>query len=170
MPYPARKITRATWNRSNDLAQGEIPADAVTADLRTTHNTLSFWKCETASDDHIRNAVLALATAAERIEHMDLVWVEEGMFHAHGIAMNPSEGRTPVVSLRNRHIDVTKLDLVRLGKVATLLDEALSQNQFRRFTKKEIRDVVLVAVQQNLVSIEALQPKVQEEVGKAIAR
>ena len=33
--FLARKITRAKWNPQKGLSEGEIVADAVTADLRT---------------------------------------------------------------------------------------------------------------------------------------
>jgi hypothetical protein len=82
--------------------------------------------------------VLVLATAAERLDRMDVAWVEEDIFRAHSVSLNPSEGRTPVVSLRGKHVDVVKLDLGRLSKVATLLSQALAQGQHRRFTKREV--------------------------------
>ena len=132
VPFLARKITRAKWDRRDGLAENEIPADAVTADLRTTNNTLSFWKCEAPSDEEIRQTVLALATEAERVDRIDVVWVEEDDFRAHSISLNPSDGRTPVASLRSRHVDVAKLDLGRLSVAATLLAQALAQGQHRR--------------------------------------
>ncbi|MCI0418031.1 MAG: hypothetical protein L0312_02225 [Acidobacteria bacterium] len=168
MPYLARKVTRAKWDGEDDFAEDEIPADAVTADLRTTNNTLSFWRVELASNDEIRRTALALATAAERIDRMDIAWVEENSFGAHYISMNPSDGRTPVASLRSNHVDVTKLDLGRLGKVATFIAEALSQGQHCRFTKKEVVQIIVKAVREDLVSINDLEPKVKEEIGNAI--
>jgi hypothetical protein len=77
MVYLARKITCAKWESREGFAAGGIPADAVTADLRTTGNTLSFWKCEPPPDDGIGAVVLGLATGAARIDWLDLVWVEE---------------------------------------------------------------------------------------------
>jgi len=167
-PYLVRKVTRAKWNRRDGLAEDEIPADAVTADLRTTNNTLSFWRCAALSDDEIHKAVLALATAAERLDRMDVVWVEEDIFRAHSVSLHPSDGRTPVVSRRNKHVDVVKLDLGRLSKVATLLSQALAQGQHRRLTKREVVEIIVAAVHQNLVSVDELEPKVKDEIEKAI--
>ena len=168
MPYLARKVTRAKWDRRDGLAENEIPADAVTMDLRTTDNTLSFWKCETPSDGEIRDTVLALATAAERVDRMDIVWLEENILRVYRISLNPSDGRTPVAGLRRKHVDVVKLDLGRLSKVAELTAQALTHGQHCRLTKKEIIEIIVEAVRQNLVSIDELQSKVKEEVEKAI--
>lgn len=169
MVYLARKITRAKWESREGFAEGEIPADAVTADLRTSGNTLSFWKCELPPNDGIRAVVLALATGADRIDRMDLVWVEEDTFRANGIALNPSEGRTPVASLRDQHVDLIRLDLGRLTKVATLLAQALAQNQQRRFTRKEVIEIVVEAIRHDLLSASELDAKVREEIENAVA-
>ena len=71
--FLARKITRAKWV-SADLDSGEIPADAVTADLRTKNNTLSFWQCGDGTEEGLNEAVLALAAAGQRVENIDIVW------------------------------------------------------------------------------------------------
>ena len=65
MAVLARKISRAKWEASDDLGEGEIQADAVSADLRTTGNTLSFWRCTSASETDLQRVILAL-TAAHR--------------------------------------------------------------------------------------------------------
>ena len=169
MVYLARKITRAKWESREGFAAGEIPADAVTADLRTTGNTLSFWKCELPPDDGSRAVVLALATGADRIDRMDLVWVAEDALLAQGIALHPSEGRTPVASLRGQHVDLIQLDLGRLAKVATLLAQALARHQQRRFTRKEVIQIVVDAIHHDLLSASELDPGVREEIENAVA-
>ena len=87
MPYLSRKITRAKWERRDGLANGEIPADAVTADLRTTDNTLSFWTFEDASDEGIRATALVLATAADRVDRMDIVWVMQDLLYENRLSI-----------------------------------------------------------------------------------
>ena len=73
------------------------------------------------------------------------------------------------MSLRSRHVDVAKLDLSRLSIAATLLAQALAQGQHRRLTKREVIEIVVEAVRQNLVSVDEFEPKVKEEVEKPIA-
>jgi hypothetical protein len=169
MAYLARKITRPKWESREGFAAGEIPADAVTADLRTTGNTLSFWTCEPPPDDGIRAVVLALATGADRLDRMDLVWVEEEAFRAKGIALNPSEGRTPVASLRGQHVDLIRLDVGRLATVATLVAGALTRYQQRRFTRREVIEIVVEAIHHDLLSVSALDPRMREEIENAVA-
>lgn len=168
MAYLARKVTRAKWERRDGLTETEIPADAISADLRTMNNTLSFWKCPASSEEEIRTTVLALATAAERVDRMDIVWVEEASFGTNRISLNPSDGRTPVVSLRSRHVDVAKLDVGRLSAVARFIADALTEGQCRRLTKKEVLKIVVEAVRQDLVPLDELEPKVRQEIEKTV--
>lgn len=168
MPYLARKITRTKWEFRDKLGADEIPADAVTSDLRTTGNTLSFWKLENPSEDEIRMTALALATGAERIDRMDLAWVEEESFHDDGLSLDPNDGRTPVVSLRKNHLDVIRLDLNRLCKVAVSVSQAISSGQHQRFTKKELVKIIVEAVDKGLLSPNDLAPNVKEEIEKEL--
>ncbi len=72
MGFLTRKISLAKWQGNGDLDDSEIQADAVTADLKTTGNALSFWARESVEDDDLQRAVLALATGLERIDKLDI--------------------------------------------------------------------------------------------------
>lgn len=169
MTYLVRKITRTKWEPTEALAADEIPADAVTVDLRTTSNTLSFWMLDMPSNDaEIRSIVLALVTGAERIDRMDVTWIARDTLDAQNISLAPSDGRTPVESLRSKHVDATKIDLIRLCGVATQIAEALRLSQYRRYTKKELVQIIVEAIRDKRVSIDDLAPKVREEVEKKL--
>ena len=68
--FLARKITRAKWNPKNGLSAGEIPADAVTVDLRTRENSLSFWRCGLGEKEQVEEAALAIAAAGDRVDSL----------------------------------------------------------------------------------------------------
>lgn len=58
--YLARKITLSKWEARQGLSEDEIAADAVTADLRTQKNGLSFWRCCPETNGDVEKAVLAI--------------------------------------------------------------------------------------------------------------
>lgn len=149
-------------------ARPEIPADAVTTDLRTTANKLSFWKCGAAADEELRRVVLALASAAERVDKVDIVWVAKASLEARGVALEDSDGRTPIADMVKKHMDALRLDLVPLGKVAQQVAEALHQGQHRRLTRKEVLRILADAVQAKVVEVGALEEKVREDVEREI--
>ncbi len=137
MPCLVRKITRAKWG--DEINPDQIPADAVTADLRTSSNTLSFWRVDQPSDDQLNQIVLALGAAADRIDRMDLSWIDEHCLRSREISIRESEGRTPVARLRAYHVDVTDLILDSLCIVAKSIAEALGQEQYKRFSPKTLK-------------------------------
>lgn len=164
MSVLARKIARAKWEPKPELGSDEIAADAVTADLKTTGNTLSFWRCESSSENDLKRAVLALAAAAERPDRLDVVYLDEQAVRESGLVTRDTAGDTPVETLREHHVDVEKLDLTRLGKVAQMVADAHRSSASHTTTKKQVVDLVVQAVKDGVLSIADLKDKMRKEV------
>ena len=162
--FLARMVTRAKWEAKGGLEDGELPADAVTIDLRTTGNTLSFWRCGDASPEALERAVLALAAGRERLDRVDLTWVDVAGLDQDDIALARTPGKTPVASMVDEHIDAANLDYARLGRVARRVEAALRDNRHRRWTEKQVRRLLADAVDNDLLEISGLQPGVAERV------
>ena len=154
--FVARKISRAKWNVRRGLADGEISADAVTGDPRTQGDTLSFWRCHTDASSEVEEAVLAIAAAGDRIDKLDVVWLADEKLLTDGLSLKDSRGRTPVVDLVTRHVDVCKLDYVRLGKVAHHVDRAIKDKRYRRFSKARVKKLLLAAIRQGRINVDDL--------------
>ena len=166
--FVARKLSRAKWVPENGIAEDEIPADAVTVDLRTLNNAISFWKCAQAEEDDVDRVILALAAVGERIDKVDVVWLERRILEDDGIKIVDSNGQTPVASMVREHVDATCLDMHRLGNVASRIAEALRAKQTRRLTRARVRKLLAMAVQEGLVELNAFKANVEQEVRKAL--
>jgi len=162
--FIARKISRAKWSQSADLGEGEISADAVTADLRTSRNTLSFWHCGAGNPEEIENAVLALAPAADRIDRVDVVWLQHEQLQEDGQTFERSPGRTPVAGAVHQHLDLRRLDVVRLQRVAHRVAEALEHDQYLRLTKTQVKRLLTSALEARRVDSDQLSRKIREEL------
>jgi len=169
MSVLARKITRAKWEPKQGLRTDEIAADAVTADLRTTGNTLSFWRCSSSSADDLRTAFLAMASSAESLERIDIIYLEENSVHDSGLATKNTPGNTPVESLRNHHVNVEQLDLARLGTVARMVAAAHRSKSYRTMNKSDVVRVLAEAVDHGLVNLSNLKDKVKRAVDTALS-
>lgn len=167
--FLARKIARAKWdvkrNVQRGLEEGEISADAVTGDLRTQKDTLSFWRCRTGSDDDIKDAALAIAASGERLDKLDIVWLADDELQADGQILRDTEGRTPVAGFAERHVDICQLDYVRLGKVAQRVVAAIEEQRWRRLTKARVKGLLAAAVQQRRINPDELADRLQAEIG-----
>ena len=167
--FLARKITRAKWETKQELSAGEISADAVTSDLRTQGNMLSFWQCGIGGEAEVEEAALAIAAAGDRVDRLDIVWLSDDELQADGQKWDETVGRTPVRELIRRHVDVSRLDYVRLGKVAHRVVAAIEEDRYLRLTKVRVKSLLAAAVEQGRVALEDLEEKVQAEVQRSLA-
>ena len=159
-----RKYTPAKWKSPPNFPRGALPADAVTADLRTTHNTLSFWKCESIENDGLDGPALAIAAGKERLETIDLVWLPQKDFLEEDLTLQQTKGKTPVESWADRHFDVTCLDYVRLGKIAHRVAAAIKNLQCRRFPRKAVANLLMTAVREQRVNPDDLKENVRSKI------
>ena len=166
--FLARKITRVKWAAKQELSPGEISADAVTADLRTQENSLSFWQCGIGEEAEVEEAALAIASAGDRVDRLDLVWLDDNVLRADGQTLKNTAGRTPVAELAKRHVDVYRLDYVRLGKVAHRVAAAIEEDRFLRLRKARVAKLLAAAVKKGRIDLGNLTESVQAEVGKLI--
>ena len=166
--FLARKISRAKWdaqgNADRGLAEGEISADSVTGDLRTRDDTLSFWRCDTDTDAAVEEAALAIAAAGERLDRLDIVWLAHDELREDGHTLRDTEGRTPVADLTHRHVDVCRLDYVRLGNVARRVAAAIEARRCRRLTRVRVKRLVVTAVEQRRIVLDELADRLRAEV------
>ena len=167
--FIARKITLAKWNPNEELALGEISADAVTADLRTRDNKLSFWRCGNGTQTEIGEVVLAMAATGDRVDRIELVWISEDELRADGQLWKDTEGRTPVEQLARQHLDVYRLDYVRLGKIAHRVADAIMEGRYERLKKERVLDILVAAVRQRRLELNDFKDKVRAEVNTSLA-
>ena len=166
--FLVRKITRAKWGPQEGLSSEEIPADAITADLRTKGNSLSFWECKSNSRENVEEAALAMVAAGNCVERFDLVWIANDKLNEDGQTWKYSDGRTPVGDLVKQHVDVYQLDYVRLGKIACRIVTAIKAGEHVRLTKDSLTKLLVTAVKQGRIDLNNLEEKVKAEVQKLL--
>jgi hypothetical protein len=160
----ARKIGLAKWQLQVYFQPDEIGADAVTGCIRTSGNSLSWWRC-TKSREDVAEVALALACKMDRFEKIDVVTLSDTELEAIGVETQETVGDTPVKELRHRHVDMRYLDLKRLVTLAgTIAPGIRSGDSVTMFTKKELMNLVRDAVSANRVSREDLSEKLRQQL------
>ena len=167
--FLVRKIARAKWdptrNAERGLADGEISADAVTADLRTQGGTLSFWPSSSEASGDPEDAVLAIAAASQRLDKIEVVCLAVEDLQADGHTLRDNPGLTPVADLVERHVDICQLDYVRLGKVAQRVVEAIRLERYRLFIKNNVKKLLLTAIEQERIDPDELVEGLRKDLG-----
>ena len=165
-----RKVEIQKWSPSNDLAADEAPADSVAADLRSKGNALSFWFCDSDPNDkcNVADAAIAIAAMNNRIDKMHILWVSRDQLVSDGQNLDPKASETPITDMAQRHVDVCKLDSVRLGMVASRIFAAAKSEHYQFFDKKEVTNLLADAVKAGRVTIDQLNEKVEADVRRAL--
>ena len=166
--FLVRKVTRAKWDGKAVFADGEIPADAITIDLKTTSNTLSFWRSPTSTASDLDEVALAIAANRDRAEKLQIVFIDLDEIQTDEQVLENIAGDTPVTDMKPRHVDICRLDYVRLGKVARRVANSLDADRSCTYTKLTVTKLVARAVEQGRVRPEDLKSKLWGDVSKMI--
>ncbi len=138
-------ISVAKWRQLEWMSKGDISADALTSDLRTLENNLSFWRCKEASIKDIEDVALAIASGRDRIDKLDIVLIDDSDLKSD-CKTKDSKGRTPVENLVHLHVDVLELNYYRLGIIARSIVSAIADDQCYRVSRKRIETLLVTAI------------------------
>lgn len=168
MGYLGRKFTLSKWSE----LENSVCADGVTYCLRTSGNTLSFWKSVDLDDKSIEDIVLAFVANGDKIERIDIILLEEDFFAKNDIGIEETDGNTKVddlvkthrdvVSLNIKKLEILSLEMLSLVKEFTRIDneeEIERYKKIRRFTVDEIKAIIKKAIDDGRVTEEGLSAK-----------
>lgn len=160
MSYLVRKITMSKWSITDDPAP--VNADAITQCLKTTSNTLSFWKIESPAD--VAQGVLAIAAANDRLDTIDIVIIDENHFLERGIEIRATPGNTVCPDLVDTHRDLAQLNIVHLGFVSDAIADQIRQGKTERYTLTKLRELIQKALDSGQLKYELLSEGIQKKV------
>jgi hypothetical protein len=164
--FLVKTIVRSRWDHGPVTAPGEMPADAIT-DLKTTGNTLSFWTSEQADESALLDAVIGVAAGRDAIAKIEVWFVRRTELEAEGFSTKASPGKTPVVHLRERHVDVVDIDVDCLTKLMMRIDQTLEERH-KAFSKKQVERALCAAVRAGQVALKDLNEKLRPLVEAAL--
>ncbi len=162
MPLLVRKINKSKWLQNNILEGEDVSADAITNCMKTSKNTLSTWRVN--SVEEIDRAVLAIVSAHEHLDTIDVVWFEQEKLENVGIGLIATPGRTPIEALADDHVDVTNLTYKSLGNLANCVVGSFGQERVKRYTVGALKKLLKQAIYSGQLSKEAIAPSVASKL------
>ena len=161
-----RMISFSKWRQCTEnpnFKAEDLCADTVTSDLRTRNNTLSNWII--TNINNMDDAVLVLASERQRLEKLDLLWYEYEENKLKFVTRS-TPSQTIIEDMRDKHVDIVNLNYGKLRNVIICFIEAITENHYKTFSKKEVKNILLNAIKDNRLDINKLYPKVKEELQK----
>ena len=165
MVFLVRKITRTKRLQGAELDKTEcrdIPADAITIDLKTNNNALSVWWI--ASDTDLPEVVLALSSNMEHLNKIEVVYINEQDLLDQGMIVDSERnGLTAVTSLAQIHRDIAEMTWTTLGKFACAVLNALKNNQDRCYSRSAVKGILNEAILNGRLDKAALKPSMAQQ-------
>lgn len=156
-----RKINRNKWLQV-DNPPDDISADAITGCMRTQRNTLSVW--EVPDENKIDEAVLAIVSAGDHLETVDVVQIDREYLGENEIDCIQTKGRTLVEDLADTHIDLSNLAYKELGIIAYHIADKFRQGKVERYTAGRIKGLLKDAIQKKRLEITDLGDSISEKL------
>lgn len=157
-----RKISLAKWMQNKILDGEEISADAITGCMRTNDNALSAWKI--TNEDEIEEAILAIVSKYKKPDKTDVVSIEPEFLNDNKFMLNETSGNTPVIDLRNKHVDISKFNYKSLGVLGNYIVKRIKEEKVMTFTSGHIKRIIKKAIELNRVKREDLEESLIKKV------
>lgn len=161
MDYVARKYQPSKWDiDSTFMIAEDIQADAVSVCLKTSSNTLSFWRCHDDIDD-LKEVALAVACKGTSIDKMHFIRFRQSDIFDLGFHLDEApDNATHIQDLMSRHLNLTHLTLTALSNFAHFMKDKARENvRCHTFTAHEVFDLLKNAIQADRLKRESLDEK-----------
>lgn len=171
MAYYVRKIARAKWSLLDSSAEKVIDnyrADAIANDMRTTNDTLSFWKAKSFESIDFEPVVIINSLLGDNIKKIDLLCIPEE--YLAGFDMKQENGDTIVYEYRHLHYNLSSLTINRLVEFARdivlqiLLSAEENTKYVKRINEKQQLELLDKWVIDGKITFSELKSKQQEAI------
>lgn len=104
------------------------------------------------------------ATAKDRLDKVDLVWVADVQLETLNLEWEFSEGRTAVDGLKDLHCTLKGLDPPHLVSFARVVKAAIDAGRWHRYRKSQVREIVVKALNSGRFSLQDVDERLAGEL------
>ena len=138
------------------LSASECRGDALKS-LRSTDCSLSIFRLEEDSPDHLERTLAAFAAQRPEPDKLDFAILTESDFVGLGLKLTDALGETPDSVVNSWHRNIVELSTARIQQLATCLQ---SHATFCRKREKDVLRLIKKALEAGHIAEGMVQPKV----------
>lgn len=161
MGFFVRKISKGKWR--NDSDEPVIKADALTSCLRTSGNTLSFWRIDDLAQ--IEDAKLAIAASNSNLDTFDIVVFTSEEMEGFGAPIKATRGDTACRDLADSHRDLAELNSDHLIRVSHAVLQKVKADDIERVSMPKVKIMMLAAANSDRLDLDRLSDSVKIKIG-----
>lgn len=171
MAYYVRRIARAKWtllDQNSDHKIDNYRADTIANDMRTSGDTLSFWKADSLEAESFAPIIVINSLSGDNIKTIDLLCIPEELLAEFN--MEQADGDTIVYEYKGLHYNLVSLTVKRLVDFARdivlhILSLADAHPEYvKRYTEKQQLELIDRWLLDGKISLESLKPSQQKAV------
>jgi hypothetical protein len=155
-------IKKRKWDLPMDLQwlkSNEVVADPL-GDLNITDGKLSVW-CIEEDESNLDLIITALAANRQKFDKFEYGLFDQKLLDAVGISVKKDLGRTPLAEANDWHRDLIELTV---DKASMLVNTIFNRLEKRRILDREIRAKILKAVESGDITLNKLDPSMQNKI------
>ena len=145
MAYLVRKININQWPdgvNSFLTSKEDLKADTVTSDLRTTNNTLSWWRIE--DETELESAGVSIVSKLNsKQNNIRIIALPFDELVANFCLKNtPNQGDTAIKKYKQQHFDMCNLNYGLLGEIGYIIAKETSQTTKNMVLKINVKEAI----------------------------
>lgn len=118
----------ASYHKLNDIDSVEnIGSDILHQELKTSDNTLSFWKCEDINDKD--DTIKAILLSTNKIDSFKFIILDSKLLEKYNLEMVDNAMPTGYKGHDNLHSDLSYLTYKKIGDVLKVFSETVKNNK-----------------------------------------
>jgi Zn-dependent M16 (insulinase) family peptidase len=162
MSVLVRKVNRSKWpDEFDDIGVQDLPADVMSACLKTSKNTLSTWEIKSLNNEDLEEGILAIAASLPNIDSIDIVTIQKDLVVQSGFQLDENTpGNTAVLDLAETHIDIIELTYKTVGEFSKIVLDALKEEKVTRITRGKLKKILKKALDEGRIDINQLSQSV----------
>lgn len=151
---------------------GDLDADFLGQEMRTSGNTLSVWRSETLEKADLYKAIKAALLSSTQINASQFIIIDSDALAEAKIATDDHElGKTAYKGLEHLHTNLCELTYEKIGVLLKLYKDVCGlKERTPKIEKKEFKDIIHEANALNVLDISVLEEHMQKEITQLLSK
>ena len=166
--YYVRKFSKPTSvNKLRALSDvNDLESDFLSQELRTSGNTLSFWKCE--GPEQLEDTVNTILLSTNKIETSQFIMIDESYLTESRIEIDHTKpGKTGYKNHADLHVDFCCLTYQKIGEIVGILKKvAASEDKMPKYERGKIKEILCRLHKDGLIDLDNTDEHLRSDIIK----
>lgn len=170
--YYIRKLssTSSLYKLRDPKCTGDICADFLGQDMRTSNDTLSVWRSSTLNEKDVEPAICAALLSSSGIRATQFLIIDSDSLKEFGICTDDSEpGVTAFKGSESLHTNLCDLTYDKIGRLIQIFRSACTDtDRTPKIQKDQFKKIIIDIDKRGQLDLDKLEEHMKKEVQKVL--